>query len=87
MAISKNGQEKQELFKTIWAVANDLRGSVDGWDFKSYVLNTLFYRYLSEYLTDFINSNERKAGNKDFKYEELEDSLIQVKNENKIDIK
>ena len=76
MAISKDTQEKQELFKTIWNVANDLRGSVDGWDFKSYVLNTLFYRYLSEYLAEYINSNERKAGNADFRYEDLDDSLI-----------
>ena len=58
--------ERAELHKTIWAIANDLRGSVDGWDFKSYVLGMLFYRYISENLTNFINENERESGNTDF---------------------
>lgn len=44
--------ERAELHKTIWRIANDLRGSVDGWDFKSYVLGMLFYRFISENLTD-----------------------------------
>lgn len=66
-------QERAELHKTIWAIANDLRGSVDGWDFKAYVLGMLFYRYISENLTDFINQNERESGNKDFDYRELSD--------------
>ena len=48
-------QEKTELFRTIWQIANELRGSVDGWDFKAYVLGMLFYRYLSERLTIYIN--------------------------------
>ena len=39
--------ERAELHKTIWRIANDLRGSVDGWDFKSYVLGIMFYRYIS----------------------------------------
>ena len=43
MAATTNAQEKQELFKTIWKIADDLRGKVDGWDFKAYVLGTLFY--------------------------------------------
>lgn len=51
--------ERAELHKTIWRIANDLRGSVDGWDFKSYVLGFLFYRFISENLTDYINSSER----------------------------
>lgn len=45
-------QQKQELFKAIWATAEDLRNSVDGWDFKSYVLGILFYRFISENITD-----------------------------------
>ena len=45
-------QQKQELFKSIWAIANELRGSVDGWDFKQYVLGMLFYRYISENSTE-----------------------------------
>ncbi len=43
--------ERAELHKTIWRIANDLGGSVDGWDFKSYVLGMLFYRFISENLT------------------------------------
>lgn len=54
VAVTTNAQEKQELFKTIWKIADDLRGKVDGWDFKSYVLGTLFYRYLSENIADHI---------------------------------
>lgn len=46
MIDNKREQEKTELYKTIWNIAEDLRGSVDGWDFKQYVLGTLFYRYI-----------------------------------------
>ena len=53
--------ERAELHKTIWRIANDLRGSVDGWDFKSYVLGFLFYRFISENLTDYLNEKERQA--------------------------
>ena len=65
--------EKGELHKTIWRIANDLRGSVDGWDFKSYVLGTLFYRFISENLTNYLNEHQRKAGKKDFNYLLLSD--------------
>ncbi|MGY1651773.1 type I restriction-modification system subunit M [Geodermatophilus sp. SYSU D01119] len=70
-----NTKEKQraELHKTIWRIANDLRGSVDGWDFKSYVLGMLFYRFISENLTAYINAAERKAGEANFDYTELSD--------------
>jgi len=61
-------QQKQELFKTIWAIANELRGSVDGWDFKQYVLGMLFYRYISENITDYINRLQHEAGIEDFDY-------------------
>ncbi len=47
--------ERNELHNTIWKVANELRGSVDGWDFKQYVLGILFYRYISENMTHYIN--------------------------------
>ena len=60
--------ERAELHKTIWRIANDLRGSVDGWDFKSYVLGMLFYRFISENLTAYLNEQEREAGNPDFDY-------------------
>ena len=43
-------QERAELHRVIWQIANDLRGSVDGWDFKSYVLGILFYRYIKQIL-------------------------------------
>ena len=66
-------QERAELHKTIWQIANDLRGSVDGWDFKQYVLGILFYRFISENLTNYINTDEQRGGNKDFNYENLSD--------------
>ncbi|KAB2922377.1 MAG: type I restriction-modification system subunit M [Bacteroidetes bacterium] len=64
-------QERAELHRTIWQIANDLRGSVDGWDFKQYVLGMLFYRFISENLTSYINEDERRSGNKDFDYAKL----------------
>lgn len=65
--------ERAELHKTIWRIANDLRGSVDGWDFKAYVLGMLFYRFISENLTAYLNVQERKAGDTDFDYALLSD--------------
>ncbi|MDR2499118.1 MAG: type I restriction-modification system subunit M [Tannerellaceae bacterium] len=67
-------QERTELHRAIWQIANDLRGSVDGWDFKQYVLGFLFYRFISENLAGFINEQERKTGNTAFCYEELSDA-------------
>ena len=67
-------QERDELHRTIWQIANDLRGSVDGWDFKSYVLGMLFYRFISENLTSYLNNEEKKAGNKEFNYSKIKDS-------------
>jgi type I restriction enzyme M protein len=66
-------QERAELHKTIWRIANDLRGSVDGWDFKTYVLGMLFYRFISENLTTYLNDHQRQAGQKDFDYTKLDD--------------
>lgn len=76
MAATTNAQEKQELFKTIWKIADELRGKVDGWDFKAYVLGTLFYRYLSENITDRINKQEREAGDTEFDYVSLTDDDV-----------
>lgn len=67
-------QERTALHDTIWKIANDLRGTVDGWDFKSYVLGMLFYRFISENLTAYLNAEERKAGNSDFNYADLSDA-------------
>ena len=66
--------QRAELHKTIWRIANDLRGSVDGWDFKQYVLGTLFYRFISENLAAYLNEHERKAGNAGFDYASLSDA-------------
>ena len=66
-------QERAELHRTIWQIANDLRGSVDGWDFKSYVLGMLFYRFISENLTDYLNREEQRTGNTSFDYARLSD--------------
>ena len=67
-------QQKQELFKSIWAIANELRGSVDGWDFKQYVLGMLFYRYISENITNYINTLQHKNGDTDFDYAAFDDA-------------
>jgi len=66
--------QRAELHKTIWRIANDLRGSVDGWDLKQYVLGTLFYRFISENLAAYLNEHERKAGNAGFDYASLSDA-------------
>lgn len=66
-------QERSELHRAIWQIANDLRGSVDGWDFKQYVLGILFYRFISENLANYINTDERRSGKKDFDYAKLSD--------------
>lgn len=73
---TKEGQ-RAELHKTIWRIANDLRGSVDGWDFKSYVLGMLFYRFISENLTAYINKGEHEAGDAEFDYVRLPDAAAE----------
>ena len=72
--MNKKEQEREELHKTIWKIANELRGSVDGWDFKQYVLGLLFYRFISENIENYVNENQRKAGIKDFEYRKLSDA-------------
>jgi len=73
MANNRKEQERAELHRTIWNIANNLRGSVDGWDFKQYVLGVLFYRYISENLISYINAGEREAGDAAFDYVSLSD--------------
>lgn len=68
-----NNKEREELHKTIWKIANELRGSVDGWDFKQYVLGLLFYRFISENIENYVNENQRKAGITDFQYRNISD--------------
>lgn len=71
-------EQRAELHRIIWQIANDLRGSVDGWDFKSYVLGMLFYRYISENITAYINQGEWDAGDKDFDYTKMSDEDAEV---------
>ena len=73
MISNKKEAERAELHRTIWGIANDLRGSVDGWDFKQYVLGMLFYRYISENLDTYLSKGEIEAGNTDFSYAKLSD--------------
>ncbi|MBB1548746.1 MAG: type I restriction-modification system subunit M, partial [Clostridiales bacterium] len=66
----------------IWSIADDLRGSVDGWDFKQYILGIMFYRYISENITNYINEGERKAGDKNFDYATLSDEIAESERKN-----
>ena len=75
-------EEREELHRVIWQIANDLRGSVDGWDFKSYVLGILFYRYISENITAYINKEEHKTGNTSFDYATLDDTTAENARDN-----
>ena len=87
MIDTKKEQERDELHRAIWAIADELRGSVDGWDFKSYVLGKMFYRYISENIANYINAGEIDAGYTDFDYskisdedaEEIRDDLVNSK--------
>lgn len=79
--------QRAELHKTIWRIANDLRGSVDGWDFKTYVLGMLFYRFISENLTAYLNNLEHEAGDTDFDYSKLDDKNAEFGREDTVDEK
>lgn len=73
MIDTKKEQERDELHRAIWAIADELRGAVDGWDFKNYVLGMMFYRYISENLSDYITCGERAAGDTGFDYVTMPD--------------
>ena len=87
MADTKKEQERDELHRAIWAIADDLRGSVDGWDFKSYILGFMFYRYISENLTNKINKDEWDAGDTNFDYAKLSDEDAEVAREDMVQTK
>ena len=70
-------QERAELHKTIWKIANDLRGSVDGWEFKAYVLGSIFYRFISENICDYIHQLMKEAGQPDFNYATISDEMAE----------
>lgn len=71
-------QEKAELYRAIWAMANELRGSIGGWEFKAYVLGMMFYRYISENFANYINKNQHAAGETDFDYTKLSDEEAEM---------
>ncbi len=76
MSDIKKDQERDELFRSIYKIATDLVHAehVSEWDFKSYVLGTMFYRYISENFADYINEGEHAAGNTDFDYAKMSDA-------------
>lgn len=71
------GQGREEIHRSVWAIADNLRGAIDGWDFKNYVLGTMFYRYISENLTAYINKGEKEAGIDEFDYAILSDDVAE----------
>lgn len=79
--ISKNNSEnaqRAELHRRIWAIADNVRGAVDGWDFKQYILGILFYRFISENMTEFFNSAEHEAGDLEFDYAKITDKEAEL---------
>lgn len=87
MVDTKKEQERDELHRAIWAIADELRGAVDGWDFKNYVLGTMFYRYISENLTSYINGGEVEAGNPGFDFAVMSDEEAEEAREGLIEEK
>ncbi len=76
--MAANNIQRAELHKTIWDIADSLRGAIDGWEFKSYVLGTIFYRFVSENMQQYINRLQEAAGIKDFDYSALDDTTAEV---------
>lgn len=70
---NKESLQRQELHRKIWSIADDVRGAVDGWDFKQYILGILFYRFISENITEFFNKAEHEAGDLEFDYAKISD--------------
>lgn len=81
MVDNRKETERAELHRTIWNIANDLRGSVDGWDFKQYVLGMLFYRYISENIANYIDKGEHESGDASFAYSKISDELAETQRE------
>ena len=82
-----NRKEQTELFRTIWAIANDLRGAVDGWTFKAYVLGAIFYRYISEDICRYVAEIQEKAGVPDFDYSAMSDEEAETAHDMIVDEK
>ena len=85
--MANGNQEREELHRAIWAIADELRGSVDGWDFKAYVLGMMFYRYISENLAAYIDEGEHRAGDPDFSYAEISDEMAETAREDMVKTK
>ena len=85
--MANGNQEREELHRAILAIADELRGSVDGWDFKAYVLGMMFYRYISENLAAYIDEGEHRAGDPDFSYAEISDEMAETAREDMVKTK
>jgi len=70
--------QRTELHRKIWAIAEHVRGAVDGWDFKQYILGILFYRFISENITEYFNVAEREAGDSYFDYAKISDEEAEL---------
>lgn len=80
-------QQREELHRTIWSMADELRGAVGGWEFKAYVLGTLFYRFISENITDYINRLQKEAGVEGFNYADMSDEEAALAKEQMVEEK
>ena len=76
-------EQRKALHNQIWKIANDVRGSVDGWDFKQYVLGTLFYRFISENFASYIEADDDSINyallNDDVITPDIKDDAIKTK--------
>ena len=70
---SNEMMQRAKLHREIWSIADNIRGAVDGWDFKQYILGILFYRFISENMVDFFNKAEHEAGDLEFNYADISD--------------
>ena len=70
---SNETAQRAELHRKIWSIADNVRGAVDGWDFKQYILGILFYRFISENMVEFFNKAEHEVGDLEFNYEDISD--------------
>lgn len=70
---SNEMMQRTELHRKIWSIADNVRGAVDGWDFKQYILGILFYRFISENMVEFFNKAEHEAGDLEFNYADISD--------------
>lgn len=66
-------EQRAKLHRNIWKIADEVRGAVDGWDFKQYILGILFYRFISENIEKYINKGEHETGDEEFDYSSMSD--------------